>query len=324
MGCVRSMAFWLVLSAVTGLACAARGPDQPSQAAGPGTPKASPLQAVPSDWQRVTIHDLVIPLPPGWQKTIDTVGKSDRPEPDPPQILYFEDKAAEPAAARFLSIWIWPSPSVDELVRKRFVEENSSFISQATVPSSRPMREVVGVASWSGPTGAGTYRGRHLFIQVDPERVVSVVVMGPRVPSTESEPTSEMRRIQEIVASHVEALPAAGCPRTRSTDASGVLTLDGQVGILDRTYASSTAVNEAFVMVRRGAAVGDRVSVEFRQIGTSAPASWVAYGVGAEPYRSPWGDAAFRLGVKPIGFANSCWRLMVNASDTGIVLRIGP
>lgn len=318
------MAFCLVLSALAGAGCATRGPDQPSQAAGPGAPTSSPLPAVPSDWQRVTVHDLVIPLPPGWQKTIDTVGKSDRPEPNAPQILYFEDKAAEPAAARLLSIWIWPGPSVDELVRTRFVEGNLSFISQATVPSSRPMREVVGVASWWGPAGAGTYRARHLFIQIDPERIVDVVAFGPQVPSTASEPTSEMRQIQEIVASHIEALPASACPLTRSTDASGVLTVDGQVGILDRTYASSAAVNEAFVMVRRGAVVGDRASVEFRQVGTSAPATWVAYGVGAEPYRSPWGDAAFRLGVKPIGFANSCWRLIVNASDTGIVLRIGP
>ena len=41
---------------------------------------------VPSDWHRVTAYDIAIPLPPGWEKTLDTVGKSDRSDPDPPQI----------------------------------------------------------------------------------------------------------------------------------------------------------------------------------------------------------------------------------------------
>lgn len=208
---MRRIAFWLVLSALTGFACAAREPDQASQAAGPGAPASSP-PAVPSDWQRVTIHDLVIPVPPAWQKTIDTVGKSDRPDPDPPQILYFEDESVDPAEARRVSIWIWPSPSVDELVRTRFVEGNLSFISHVRVPSARPTREVVGVATWSGPTGAGRYRARHLFVQVDPRRVVDVIVVGPRIASKETEPVTEMRRIQEIVALHVEALPESGCP----------------------------------------------------------------------------------------------------------------
>lgn len=110
-----------------------------------------------------------------------------------------------------------------------------------------------------------------------------------------------------------------------------MITADGQVGILDRTDMNASALNDAFVMVRRGAAVGDRAAVEFRQIGTGAPASSVSYTVAADPrptrpgvVATPWDGAAFKLGVKPIGFANSCWRLIVNGADSGIVLFVGP
>lgn len=115
-----------------------------------------------------------------------------------------------------------------------------------------------------------------------------------------------------------------GCPRTVSTDASGVTSTDGRFGMAGETYASATAVNDSFVLVRRGAAVGDQATVTFPQVGSSAPASSVWYGVTASPRQTPWGSAAFALGVKPIGFANSCWRVLIDGVDTGIVLAIGP
>lgn len=328
-GDVRAIAFCLALS-VAAASCGAREPEPASQGAGPGAPTPSPPPSVPADWQRVTVHGLAIPVPPGWTKTLDTFGKSDRPDPEPPQILAFEEKGAASAAARQLPIWIWPSSSVDELVRTRFVKGNLSFISQAVVPARRPTRELIGSATWSDGAARGSYRARHLFVQVDAERVVDVIVLGPRVPSTESEPTPEMRLVQEIVAAHLEALPAASCPRTRTTDGSA-FTADRAVGILDRTDASATEVNDAFLMVRRDGVVGDRANVEFVQIGTSGPARSVTYGVGAERHlscplcvRAPWGDAVFKLGVKPIAFADSCWRLFVDGADSGIVLQIGP
>jgi hypothetical protein len=278
------------------------------------------------------LYDLVIPVPPGWEKTLDTVGKSDRAESDPPQILSFEKKGgADPAAARALSVWLWAGWSVDDLVRRRFVGGNLSFISQATVPAAREVREVIGRASWSGPGGAGTYRARHLFVQVEATRVVDVIVVGPPVAGTDSEPTADMRHVQEIVAHNVQSLPGIACPRTRSTDASGVITSDDRTGILDSTFASATQVDDAFVMVRRGAGVGQRVAVELRQLGTSAPAARVAYTVATEPRptpagvrATPWDGVAFKLGVKPIGFANSCWRLIVDGADTNLVVQIGP
>ena len=289
------------------------------------------VQSVPADWQRVQLYELTIPMPAGWKKTIDTVGKTGRAEADPPQILYFAEPGADPHFSRSLSIWIWSSDSMDELVRTRFVESSLSTISHGTIPAVRPMREVLGRATWSDHRGSGSYRGRSLFVQADAHRVVQVSVFGPQVPSKETEPAAEMRSIQEVVAHNVEAVKSAGCKWTRSTDQWGVITVDGKTGILDTTYGSSAAVNDSWVMLRRGAKVGDRIGVQFDQIGMSAPAKWVNYEVVAEPRPTPagpaptpWDGAAFNLHFKPIGFPNSCWRLTVGADDTGIVLFVGP
>lgn len=290
------------------------------------TPLVRPSPTLPHDWQLLTEHDLTIPLPQGWRKTLDTPANSDRPDPANPRILYFGGSSSDPAAARTVAIWIWPTRSLDQLVRERYVQGNLSLISEGAVPSWRPMREVIGVASWSEGRASGRYRARHLFVQVDPERVVDVVVFGPRVPSTETEPTPEMRSIQEIIAGRIVApSQQAGCPRTRSTDAAGVTTSNGVIGIVGETYASSAAFNDSFVMVRRAATLGERVAVVFEQVPPiTAPAMSVSYGVPASPRTTAWGDIAFELGVKPIGFPNSCWRLVVDGADSGIVLFVGP
>lgn len=313
-------------------ACAQVAPETVggSQVGGAGGASATPAPRVPPDWQIVTAHDLLIPLPPGWKKTTDALANSDRPDPIAPWILYFGDPSAAPAAARIVSIWIWPSASVDELVRDHFVNGNLSVISEKRIASTPPMHEVVGVARWSDASASGLYRARHLFLQADPERVVDVVVFGPRTPSSETEPTAEVRAIQETIATHVLSQPSpesAVCSRTRGADPSGVITTNGVLGIVRETYASAADLNGAFLMVRRGSTIGQRVEVKFQQVGSTAPASWVMYGVAAEPWRTPpagWGDLVFRLGVKPIGFENSCWRLLVDGADTGLVLFVGP
>jgi hypothetical protein len=298
----------------------------PAAASSAATPaKASP--ALPPDWQVLTEHDLTIPLPQGWTKTLDAPASGDRPDPaNDPRLLYFGGSTSD-AAARFVAIWIWPSRSLDQLVRERYVQGNLSLISEGTAPSWRPMREVIGVASWSAGAAGGRYRARHLFVKVDPERVVDVVVFGPRVASTETEPTPDMRSIQEIIAGRIVApSQQAGCPRTQSTDAlTGVVTSNGVIGIVGETFASSGAFNDSFVMVKRAAAVGERVAVVFEQIPPiTAPATSVSYGVPASPRTTPWGDVAFELGVKPIAFPSSCWRLLVDGADSGIVLFVGP
>jgi hypothetical protein len=535
-----------------------RGPDGRSQVA-----TGQPAPSLPSDWQLVTLHDLLIPLPPGWQKTIDEIGKPTTS--DSPRIIYFEGPRLDGASnARSVSVWVWPGRSMDDLVQKRFIDGNLSFLRQGSVASWRPVRETVGVASWSDARGSGSYLARNLFVQVDAERVVMVGVTGPTVPSQRSEPTPDLRTIQETIVTHVVALPdtsatftadqarmaierrmpiekvpmteerpsaippvvyamkagtgvlirvyvhpsaaaaraapdpssasggspagpnasvraignltvwvtsadanvrytvltaldglldpkvaaspaagvpAAGyrngsctigpltesgrngdfvfrwtdidegneflivekrgaaigdrifatfsrldapgqigypeviaqpfgsgppvfrigmykpagpgcwrvdlrdtsdshvvasyvigitdlrgaCPRTRSTDASGVITSNGLIGIAGTTLGTSADVNGTFGwLVRAGATPGQSVGVVFRQIGASAPASSVSFSIPAVPRQSAWGDVAFDMHWKPMGFANSCWRLFVDGADSGIVLFVGP
>lgn len=116
----------------------------------------------------------------------------------------------------------------------------------------------------------------------------------------------------------------ADCRPTTTRDASGVITIDGKIGIVGETF---THVGDgSFLILRRGALVGETASLQFTQIGATAPATWVQYSSSADPQasRTPWGDqVAFAAGWKPIGFAGSCWRLSVDGTDTGIMLEVG-
>lgn len=119
------------------------------------------------------------------------------------------------------------------------------------------------------------------------------------------------------------AIPS--CQPTTTRDPSGMITVDGNVGIIGETFTRSG--DGAFLVARRGAVTGDSVSLQFTQVGTSAPATWVQYSSSAteQPTKTPWGDrAAFPAGWKPIAFGNSCWRLIVDGRDSGIVLGVGP
>jgi len=125
------------------------------------------------------------------------------------------------------------------------------------------------------------------------------------------------------------ALPSirAGCrgftPSTRGPTGIAAST-DGQYGIDGSTVLSASNPNDAFILVRRGTSLGDRISVELVQASTSAPATWwVSYTVSASAHRTAWGTLAFELGVKPIAFAESCWRIIADGVDTGLVIAVG-
>ena len=116
-----------------------------------------------------------------------------------------------------------------------------------------------------------------------------------------------------------------GCQPTSDRDSSGVLTVDSVVGVLgDTSTPSGTAMNEPLVIVRRGAQDSDHIALRFDNIGGSAPATWVSYGVGARARPNPWGQFVFEAGWKPIGFPGSCWQLNVDGTDTGLVLEVRP
>ena len=119
------------------------------------------------------------------------------------------------------------------------------------------------------------------------------------------------------------SLTAPSCARTVARDASGVITTNGRFGILGDTFAGSAQVNDSFVLVMRGATLGQQISLVFVNAGSRAPASTVSYGVVAERMPNAWSDVAFKFWVKPIGFPNTCWQLRTDAGDTGLVLEIG-
>jgi hypothetical protein len=119
------------------------------------------------------------------------------------------------------------------------------------------------------------------------------------------------------------ATPVPGCEPTRARDDLGVTTTNGRIGIAGETFAVGDLLNGGIHVLRRGSIVGDEMSVRFDQIGSTAPATWVAYSVTATSLATPWGEAAFMIGWKPIAFEDSCWRLVVDDADTGIVLAVG-
>jgi hypothetical protein len=83
-------------------------------------------------------------------------------------------------------------------------------------------------------------------------------------------------------------------------------------------------MNDYLVIVRRGARDSDQIVVRFDYVSGSAPPTRVSYGVSAKIRPNPWGQFAFEAPWKPIGFPGSCWRLMVDGTDTGLVLEVRP
>ena len=125
--------------------------------------------------------------------------------------------------------------------------------------------------------------------------------------------------------SSAPAPSATRCEPTSSRDAAGVLTANGTFGVLgDTAMSSATAMNEPLVIVHRGAREQDQLALRFDDIGHSSPATWVSYGVVARDRENPWGAVAFEAGWKPIGFAGSCWRVLADGEDTGLVLFVRP
>jgi hypothetical protein len=105
------------------------------------------------------------------------------------------------------------------------------------------------------------------------------------------------------------------CEPTRKKDAAGVITVDGRFGIVGEAFTYGEDMEGALWLVRRGAALGDSIALHFEQTTGKAPA--------ASPRTTPWGDVAFKVGWKPISFSDSCWRLVVDGMETGLVVAVG-
>ena len=116
---------------------------------------------------------------------------------------------------------------------------------------------------------------------------------------------------------------ALSCEPSRAKDALGVITTDGRFGIVGDPFTFGEDMNGAFWLVRKGAMVQDSVALHFVQTSGKAPTTWVEYNAAASPRTTPWGDVAFKVGWKPISFSDSCWRVVVDGIETGLVVAVG-
>ena len=133
--------------------------------------------------------------------------------------------------------------------------------------------------------------------------------------------------VTAVATAPVRATPVVSepCERTTKRDPSGVITIDGTIGIVGDTFSPSA--EGTLLIVRRGAKPGDSISLKFARLSATNTGMTVFYGASAADQKSPtpWGDqVAFAAGWKPIGFAGSCWRLIIDGADTGLVLAVGP
>ena len=118
---------------------------------------------------------------------------------------------------------------------------------------------------------------------------------------------------------------ATACEPTSYRDPTGVVTANGVFGVLgDTSTFSAIAMNEPLVILHQGAKEQDTLALHFNSVGNSSPATSVSYSVVARARVNPWGAVAFEAGWKPIGFAGSCWRVIANGEDTGLVLFVRP
>ena len=141
---------------------------------------------------------------------------------------------------------------------------------------------------------------------VDP--AISRATPAPATPAITPTPTREI---------------ALSCEPSRAKDALGVITTDGRFGIVGDAFTFGEDMNGAFWLVRKGAMVQDSVALHFVQTSGKAPTTWVEYNAAASTRTTPWGDVAFKVGWKPISFSDSCWRVVVDGIETGLVVAVG-
>jgi hypothetical protein len=141
---------------------------------------------------------------------------------------------------------------------------------------------------------------------VDP--TISRATPAPATPAITPTPTREI---------------ALSCEPTRTEDALGVITTYGRFGIVGDAFTFGEDMNGAFWLVRKGAVAEDSVALHFVQTSGKAPTTWVEYNAAAASRTTPWGDVAFKVGWKPISFSDSCWRVVVDGIETGLVVAVG-
>ena len=108
--------------------------------------------------------------------------------------LVFNDAAGQTQ----VTIWLWRGTSIDEVARNTMAGRSATSMSVTDAGVSRTVLEIRVPASWSSPTGGGTYENRHLLVQVTPTLVADVIVNAPLVNGA-SKVTDDQVKLQDRI-----------------------------------------------------------------------------------------------------------------------------
>jgi hypothetical protein len=105
-----------------------------------------------------------------------------------------------------VTVWLIADITAERFVTTRLTAQGSER-TNATITDAGQMRNVIEVhapASWSGPTGAGSYDNRHLVVQLTPSLVADVIVNAPLINGA-SKLSAEQIRTQDRITVRIAA-----------------------------------------------------------------------------------------------------------------------
>jgi hypothetical protein len=112
----------------------------------------------------------------------------------------------DPGGRSQVTVWLIADITAETFVTTRLTAQGSER-TNATITDAGQMRNVIEVhapASWSGPTGAGSYDNRHLVVQLTPSLVADVIVNAPLINGA-SKLSAEQIRTQDRITVRIAA-----------------------------------------------------------------------------------------------------------------------
>jgi hypothetical protein len=112
----------------------------------------------------------------------------------------------DPGGQSQVTVWLIADTTAEAFVRTRLTSLGSER-RNVTITDAGQTRDVIEVhapASWSGPTGAGSYDNRHLVVQLSPSLVADVIVNAPLINGA-SKLSAEQVRTQDRITLRIAA-----------------------------------------------------------------------------------------------------------------------
>ena len=144
------------------------------------------------EWESRSAFGLWFSVPKSWTGPTDLQTVKDGGAPL--NWLVFNDAAGTTQ----VTIWLWRGTSIEEVARNTMAGRSATSMSVTDAGISRPVLEIRAPASWSSPTGGGTYENRHLLVQVTPTLVADVIVNAPLINGA-SKVTDDQIKLQDRI-----------------------------------------------------------------------------------------------------------------------------